>query len=231
MEMRHSVEGWPVDPTNSFGDYNAEEMKIYYEELSRAKEQSIKIELSQHEEIHIHLKYDAKPDTFIDFDGSVEVVWQHQRVFGGWADCSEEHYKSQYRSFPKLFRQVARLKPVESESSDRYIPQVSDDGSGMRNKIRELNARIKELEQDNAEGFEKYQELLVVNRNLKERVKELEDAMSDMITAPVVTRGMIIDGIQSLWIESYGVLDDKEERNGYFVAGFMDAVCDKLGIK
>jgi len=41
-------------------------------------------------------------------------------------------------------------------------------------QLAAAQARIKQLEHDDGEGFEKYQELLVENRNLSERLKNLE---------------------------------------------------------
>lgn len=240
VELRHAINGWPEPPPRYFTYYtvNGETAEtgqraaeIYREAIARAKEESIKLELSQDEEINIHLKYDAKPNTFIDFKGSVEVVWQHHRVFGGWTDCSEEHYKSQYRSFPKLFRQVARLKPDKSEkpiNPDEIMTEAEmhEALEALKDPIAAAHARIKELEQENAEGFEKYQELIIQNRNLKERVKELEYAQAGL-------KDRILEALRDAWIKEYGVMANTftDERDGHFMVGFVNKVLEELKIK
>jgi hypothetical protein len=41
-------------------------------------------------------------------------------------------------------------------------------------------------------------------------------------------RQQIIDAIRDQWIKDYGSLEDGQDRNGYFVIGFVDSVLKEL---
>ena len=41
-------------------------------------------------------------------------------------------------------------------------------------------------------------------------------------------RQQIIDAIRNQWIKDYGSLEDGQDRNGYFVIGFVDSVLKEL---
>jgi hypothetical protein len=41
-------------------------------------------------------------------------------------------------------------------------------------------------------------------------------------------RQQIIDAIRDQWIKDYGSIEDGQDRNGYFVIGFVDSVLKRL---
>lgn len=213
MELRHAINGWPEQPEFN-GDYFVHygTQKRYEAALAKAKAESILVEQSDNTPITM-FKGVLEPDEFIDFEGEVEVIDQYKLLDGSWRD--KPHNLMLGGGWER--RQVARLNPVQSnpvvipDQSDyateeeffeacrrqrrKVIPMNEEEtmtDAEMHEALDALkdpkDARIKELEQDNAEGFEKYQELLIQNRNLKERVKELEAwKESDMkVWGPVI---------------------------------------------
>lgn len=210
LELRWNE--WPEKPNYKIPPTDTGALQAaadhYYDEwekaLAKAKAESILVYADTYSPWHIideQFKGLAprEPDSFIDFDGSVEVVDQWFSV-DGWKDCNLPEEPNELLKQGKKLRQVAHLKPVQSNPV--VIPDQSDYATEeeffnacrerrkmMKGEVEEdtmsdaemhealealkdpKDARIKELEQDNAEGFEKYQELLVVKPK-SERARE-----------------------------------------------------------
>ena len=134
-----------------------------------------------------------KSDTFIDVDIEVDFVKQYKSgPNDSWLDVP----KGDGTIFAWETRTVARVVPerkngdiwyegselkakVLDEEHSITAAQINDEcqkhNDELVKQLKAAQARIKQLEQENGEGFEKYQELLVENRNLKDRVRELEE--------------------------------------------------------
>jgi len=178
---RHHPKGWPEKESFMYDDQLGNpsfDREGFDEALAKAKKESVYFENLSHVQALIN-EY-IKPDTFLEIDGEVTLG----------NPCAQ-------------VRQVAHLKPVQSNpvvipdqsdyaTEEEFFNACRERRKMMKGEVEEdtmsdaemhealealkdpKDARIKELEQDNAEGFDKYQELLIVNRNLKERWNELE---------------------------------------------------------
>lgn len=142
QELRHAINGWPepVSPLHDTLMYTCNGVSAYsyskatelYEQcLAKAKEESIPFEnmkdlldrlAAQHGAIKVMT---LKPDSFIEYKGKVEVVWQVRYMPSDkWIDVPNDKKLSDYKGW--YSRQVAHLKPVDKSQLDSAGDKIPD---------------------------------------------------------------------------------------------------------
>ena len=135
-----------------------------------------------------------------------------------WREEQHERDKAYYKDHDVLFATIANslIKSGEDipDANDIATAIIPDIESYMKQQLAAAQARIKQLEQDDCEGFEKYQELLIQNRKLSDRVKELENALAKH------------DGLRNIILDSFNNVTGV-----YNPESALKKALDELGIK
>lgn len=137
LELRHAINGWPEVPpvmASIYADTFA--MKKYEKDLAKAKEDSILVEMGNYSG-DIFDK-ELNPDSFIEYEGSVEVVYSVMFPCQGWEPCTEDFYLKAKNDGCEV-RQVARLKSVEKHEPDSIFTRED-----VRSMIEEANVGLKD---------------------------------------------------------------------------------------
>jgi len=190
-----SRNGWPnyrdyIVSTDQ-GQHGYTDQKGYDAAIMKHKAEAVPLDTS-HEQTARSVRFPITIcDTFIDFTIDVEFVRQWQRGNGEWIDIIDNtpmNVNTPVRTIARvvperkngdIWYEGSELKAkVLDEEHSITASQINDECQKHNDElVRRLDAaqaRVKQLEQENGEAFAKYQELLVLNRKLKERVRDLE---------------------------------------------------------
>lgn len=199
LDLRHSPEVWPKEPLPGIPS----EMTFYHQQLAKAKEESLVIEMDPGSYNAFKAVHEAmgefKPDSFIELPIEVELCVGGLGVvtLSGKQDGKHSVWVEWAGGRTNVIRDqiFARLKPQNSGhgySEGAELAQELSKKSSMLvlankntarrgERIKELeaqldaaNARIKELENEDVDGFEKYQEAIITIGNLNKKIAELE---------------------------------------------------------
>lgn len=207
LTPRYSPNGWPEQPINNLPpspcgqDYEVldEMFEDYDKALEKAKADSIELIAPGQ---FLATTPSLKRDTFIDVEiGEVEVVKQWQRGNGEWINIIDNtpinvytpiriiaRVKQENEPIPNGVRTITHIDPKALADKWRNMPETDQHGLTP-------HERIKELEEEVGILFTK----LTANR---ERVKELESALADMITAsstPAGLKAWILEAFKEAW--------------------------------